>query len=203
MGEKQTVREATRDDLETLVGIFCDSFARDPQLNWMIPVPGLYPDYFRMVIEDIYLPRGVIHMDTQGRAAALWLPPGERFALSLHAPRLRLLVELTLRKGPVPLQRIHRQGALFARRHPRESHFYLQFIGVRRRHQNQGLGSTLLREGLRMCDAEELPAYLESSSRRSVPLYEHHGFTVIHKQALSKLGPTVWFMWREPGQGAG
>lgn len=200
MQKKPTIREATRDDLETLVGIFCDSFARDPQLTWMIPLPRLYPDYFRLVIEGIYLPRGLIHIDTEGRAAALWLPPGERPGLPGRLVRARMLVELTLSKGPAPLQRIHRQGALFARRHPRESHFYLQFIGVRQRHQGQGLGSALLREGTRLCDARELPAYLESSNSRSVPLYERHGFSVIHQQALAKSGPTVWFMWREPGQ---
>ena len=200
MQKKPTIREATRDDLKTLVGIFCDSFARDPQLNWMIPLPRLYPDFFRLVIEGIYLPRGLIHIDTEGRAAALWLPPGERPGLPGRLVRARMLVELTLSKGPAPLQRIHRQGALFARRHPREPHFYLQFIGVRQRYQGQGLGSALLREGTRLCDARELPAYLESSNSRSVPLYERHGFSVIHQQALAKSGPTVWFMWREPGQ---
>jgi ribosomal protein S18 acetylase RimI-like enzyme len=202
MQKQPAIREATRDDLDTLVGIFCDSFARDPQLNWMIPLPRLYPDFFRLVIEGVYLPRGRIHMDTEGRAAALWLPPGERPELPGRLERARMLAELTLSKGPAPLLRIHRQGALFARRHPREPHFYLQFIGVRHRCQGQGLGSALLREGTRLCDAQESPAYLESSNSRSVPLYERHGFSVIHQQPLAKNGPTVWFMWREPAERA-
>ena len=33
--------------------------------------------------------------------------------------------------------------------------------------------------GVRECDAQGLPAYLESSHPRNVPLYERHGFEVM------------------------
>jgi hypothetical protein len=36
----------------------------------------------------------------------------------------------------------------------------------------------LLKDALERCDAEEKLAYLEASSRRSVPLYQRHGFQV-------------------------
>ena len=42
-----------------------------------------------------------------------------------------------------------------------------------------GLGSALIKHGLRQCDAQGLPAYLESSHPRNVPLYERHGFRVV------------------------
>jgi hypothetical protein len=38
---------------------------------------------------------------------------------------------------------------------------------------------TLASYARRRCDEDHLPAYLESSNPRNVPLYERHGFTVI------------------------
>jgi GNAT superfamily N-acetyltransferase len=43
-------------------------------------------------------------------------------------------------------------------------------------HQGRGHGAALLRYALERCDREGLPAYLESSNSRNVPLYERHGF---------------------------
>ena len=60
------------------------------------------------------------------------------------------------------------------------------------------MGATLLKQGTRICDERGTPAYLESSNRLNVPLYQRHGFEVIHEQAVAKNGPKAWFMWREP-----
>jgi ribosomal protein S18 acetylase RimI-like enzyme len=45
--------------------------------------------------------------------------------------------------------------------------------------QCQGYGSALLRHMLVALDREQLPAYLEATSSRNVPLYERHGFEVL------------------------
>eukprot|EP01041_Mallomonas_annulata_P030478 gene30478-52615_t len=59
--------------------------------------------------------------------------------------------------------------------HPEEPHWYLSMIGVDPSHHGQGLGSALLKAGLQRCDADGLPAYLESSNPKNVPLYERFG----------------------------
>ncbi len=192
------IREATAEDLTLLVTTLSDSFASDPLLNWVMPAPRLYPDFFRLLISDVYLPRGIIHTEQEGRGAALWLPPGES---AEFPPRLALLsfaAKLTLRRGLLPLWRIHQQGALFERHHPGEPHYYLQFIGCRQADQGRGVGATLLKQGTRICDDQGMPAYLESSNSRNVPLYQRHGFEVIHQQRIGRGAPMAWFMWREP-----
>jgi len=63
-----------------------------------------------------------------------------------------------------------------ARVHPIEAHWYLPLVGVAPASQGQGLGSTLLGPILAACDVAGLSAYLEATSRRSVPLYSRHGF---------------------------
>jgi GNAT superfamily N-acetyltransferase len=192
------IRDGDQHDLPTLVETLSDSFAYDPMLNWVIPQPELYPKFFHSIIHHVFLPKGIVHMDDQGRGAALWLPPGEKYEIPPSLDMLTMVGKLLLSKGPAPLLRIHRQGGLFARQHPRDPHYYLQFIGARQRDQGKGIGSALLKQGTRLCDEEGMPAYLESSNILNVPLYERHGFEVIDKHNVPGGGPMAWFMWREP-----
>ena len=193
------IRDASAGDVEILVDTLSDSFSSDPIMNWVIPRPELYPDFFRLVVNDVYLPRGIAHLEAQGRGASLWLPPGEKFEIPPRLALLNIMARLVLRKGPGSLLRIHKQGTLFERYHPAEPHFYLQFIGCRSRDQGRGIGSALLKQGTRLCDEAGLPAYLESSNHLNVPLYQRHGFEVIHEQGLAAGGPRVWFMLRPAG----
>jgi GNAT superfamily N-acetyltransferase len=61
--------------------------------------------------------------------------------------------------------------------------------------QGKGVGSTLLAHELAQCDEQHLPACLESSNERNIPLYERFGCTV-----LTELGaggsPGLWPMLR-------
>jgi len=192
------IRNGNWDDLDTLADTLSDSFTNDPMLNWVIPRSQLYPEFFRLFIKEVYLPRGIVHMEDTGRGAALWLPPQERLQIPPRMTLVNLVLRLLLHKGPRPLWRIHRQGALFARHHPKDPHYYLQFIGCRQRDQGQGVGAALLKQGTKICDEQDMPAYLESSNSLNVPLYQRHGFEVIHEQAVTRDGPKAWFMWREP-----
>ena len=192
------IREATASDLDTLVDTLSDSFTNDPILNWIIPDDSLYPDFFRLIVEEVYLPGGLTHLETEGRGAALWLPPGVRFEIPPRWAMLSMISRLVLKRGPAPLARIRRQGRLFSQHHPREPHYYLQFIGCRQRDQGMGVGAALLKQGTRVCDEQGVPAYLESSNIRNVPLYQRHGFEVIAEADIPGDGPRAWFMWREP-----
>jgi len=183
---------------DTVAGILAAAFARDPVMNWVIPHAGLYRPFFDLLLRDVFLPRGTVQLEQAGRGAALWLPPGERFEVPPSAALLGLVLRLALRRGPRTLLRIREQGALFARQHPHAPHFHLLFIGCPPEHQGRGVGSTLLRAGTRLCDAARMPAYLESSNARNLPLYRGHGFEVVAAENLPEGGPRVWFMWREP-----
>lgn len=192
------VRAGTKDDVGNLVEILCDSFADDPMLNWVIPRRELYADYFALLVREVYLPRGLVHVDRHSRATALWLPPEQRLERAPLPALLRLGLRLLASEGLEPLWRLRQQGRVYARHLPREPHYYLQFIGCRRDSQGRGIGTTVLEHGTAVCDAHGMPAYLESSHARNVPLYERLGFEVRAQEALAPGGPTVWFMWREP-----
>ena len=60
------------------------------------------------------------------------------------------------------------------------------------------MGTQLLREVLDGVDTDNVPAHLESSNERNLPLYERNGFCVIGELQALAHGPTIWRMWREP-----
>lgn len=193
---------ASPDRLDTLVDTLSDAFEHDPVLNWIFPDSGLYPHLFRVILTGSALPRGLVHLEPAGRGAALWLPPGTPFELAPGAPLLQLVLRSLWRMGLAPLLRLRQQAGLFARHKPAAPHFHLQFIGCRQRDQGQGVGARLLKTGLQACDTQGMPAYLECSHARNLPLYERHGFETQADGRLPGGGPQVWFMWRQarPGQ---
>jgi ribosomal protein S18 acetylase RimI-like enzyme len=82
--------------------------------------------------------------------------------------------------------------------HPKEPHCYLQSIGVEPALQGRGLGKALLQPVLDRCDAEQVPAFLETVQERNLPPYRSRGFVEVSRAPLAGGGPLMYFMWREP-----
>lgn len=152
------------------------SFIADPVMRYIWPKPH---DYLRnyeplaMALAGRALELGTAHILGDGQAAALWLPPGaESDSDAIGA----LIQESVAEEKQAVLGQVVEEMARF---HIHEPHWYLAVIGVDPIHQGRGFGSALLKHGLQECDAQGLPAYLESSNPKNVPLYERHGFEVI------------------------
>lgn len=75
--------------------------------------------------------------------------------------------------------------------HPSEPHWYLPLLGVDPVYHGKGLGSAVLKHATSKFDNENVLAYLESSSRRNIPLYERHGFKVLGTIQVKKFLPIV------------
>ena len=80
---------------------------------------------------------------------------------------------------------------------PLTPHWYLAFIGTRVIDRGRGLASALIAAVTSRCDAEGLPAYLESSNLANVLLYERHGFRVTGEVVIPD-GSVIPLMWRDP-----
>src|SRR3989442_3137660 len=81
--------------------------------------------------------------------------------------------------------------------HPCEPHWYLPMIGIDPAKQGNGDGSALLKHALERCDGEGKLAYLESSSPKSVPLYQRHGFELLGTIQVGS-SPSMFPMLRKP-----
>ena len=80
--------------------------------------------------------------------------------------------------------------------HPSEPHWYLEGLG----RIPTGKGADRFGSPapvLGQCDADGLPAYLETQRESNVPFYRRHGFEVIGTKQLSNGAPNMWLMWRE------
>jgi len=134
---------------------------------------------------------GSAHYVDGYRGAALWLPP------DVH-PDEEALLTLLQRTVPAPLQQsLLAVFAQMERYHPQEPHWYLPLIGVDPARQSQGVGSALLQHALVTCDRDHLPAYLESTSPKSVPLYTRHGFELLGTIQVGS-SPPIFPMLRPP-----
>jgi ribosomal protein S18 acetylase RimI-like enzyme len=87
--------------------------------------------------------------------------------------------------------------AVIPEAHPTERHWYLAAVGTRPSHQGQGSGARLLAPALERCDADGVPAYLESSNDRNIAFYERLGFVATGRIQIPD-GPHLTPMWREP-----
>jgi len=205
-GGSEAVRAARRDEAARLGEVLADAFAEDPVFAWLIPPLAHGRDNrlrtFFTSMSRAYLRSGKpCYLAGDASAAALWAPPGA-WAMPLSqmiieaAPnglafRHRLLYAL---RTQLQIERLHAAHA--------RPHWYLGYLGTRHDRQGQGLGTQMLREVLVGRDTDGVPAYLESSNERNLPLYERNGFRVIGELPALGHGPVIWRMWREATGGS-
>jgi GNAT superfamily N-acetyltransferase len=201
-GRSQSVRPARRDEAALLGEVLADAFADDPVFAWLIP-PEVRGRDNRMRTFFTSMSRGYLrqgkpcYLTVDASAAALWAAPGA-WAMPLSQIMLEAVPSgLAFRHRLIRALRTQLQ---VERLHAAQSspHWYLGYLGTRRDLQGQGLGTQMLQEVLTGLDTGGVPAYLESSSERNLPLYERNGFRVIGELRALGHGPTIWRMWREP-----
>jgi ribosomal protein S18 acetylase RimI-like enzyme len=194
------IRKFTADDVPRIAKALARAFEDDPVMSWIF-----HPDSerlarleraFTLYMRRIWLAQEECYATDQLFGAAIWLPPGK---WHLGVPeQLRLLPSMIATIGR-NFPRLVTVLQMMEKKHPKEpAHYYLAVLGVEPELQGRGFGSTLMRPVLNRCDRERIPAYLESSKRRNVVLYERHGFRVVEELKLPKDGPPLWRMWREP-----
>lgn len=163
------------------------AFANDPAARWLYPEARQYLRHFpnfAWAFAGKAFEHGVAdHLECHS-AAALWLPPTVHPDDAAIGDVLEESVEEFRRLEVFSL--LEQMGAF----HPSEPHWYLPMIGVDPTEQGRGHGSALLRRGLARCDADGLPAYLESTNLRNVPLYEQFDFQVVG-QIKTRTSPVI------------
>ncbi|MDF3297943.1 GNAT family N-acetyltransferase [Streptomyces tropicalis] len=210
------IRTADEGDRELVVRLLDEAFQNDPVSSWVFPgADHRRATHHRLMaaFTDTVLAEGRIDLTEDGAGCALWLmvPAGDPSAApgpaasepgtggdgvegstAKEAARLRETVD-------PDNERVERIARLMAEAHPADrAHAYLWMIAVTPARQGEGVGAALVRHALDRCDGERLPAYLEASSARSVPLYERLGFAPTGHTLDLPDGPRMWPMWREP-----
>lgn len=195
-------RKAARADLDDLAALLTDAFMDDPVLHWTLREGSAYPAalrrYFDFALAEQCVPSDQMWLSGDGCATAIWLPPADLHVLETP-PRemLRLIPRFLPILGVSRLFRAKSLAMVMDAEHPHEPHWYLYFLGVASHAQGRGLGSAMMEATLPMVDAERLPAYLDNSNPRNIPLYERYGFRVVSEYRARDDAPPIWGMWRD------
>jgi ribosomal protein S18 acetylase RimI-like enzyme len=193
------IRKLNAGEVPRIAHALARAFEDDPVMTWIFRSDaerlGRLERMFTLFLRRIWLEHEECYTPAQLFGAALWLPPGKwhlgPLAQLRLVPSMIAVMGRSLPRGFSAIQTMEK-------RHPTEPpHYYLPVLGVEPEFQGRGFGSALLQPVLSRCDRDRISAYLESSKRRNVVLYERHGFRVVEELRL-KDGPPIWRMWREP-----
>jgi ribosomal protein S18 acetylase RimI-like enzyme len=199
MSQTPAVRRATASDVDAMAAQLALTFYDDPVIGHIFRnearrMEGLRT-YFSTQMRADYLPFGGCYTTDGYHGSAIWAPAGKPFLTGVRALTAMLPVfPYVVAHMATTLRLLN----LVEGMHPHEPHWYLATLGTAVELQGQGVGSALMQPVLEHCDAEGLPAYLESSKERNVPFYRRHGFEVVKEVPLPGGGPKLWTMWREP-----
>ena len=200
------VRELRPGDIPQVGAMLARAFAPDPTTEWLFPSPRgrarRLERWYRlnvMALQDAG--EGWVTDDLS--AAALWLPMG--VLRRGGRPHLWRQLGLNLRIGLALRTRL--PAALWVnlevhRRHPREPTWYLAALGTEPGLQGRGLGTAVLQPLLRRCDAERLPATLDTVTAEDVAFYQRRGFELVD-EVMRAGAPHFRIMRRPPGTAAG
>ena len=199
-------RHALAADLPALELALATAFCDDPMIMWVTGdddrahrITTTAAGFFRPTLAA-GLVRGhtytVDRADGQGLAGgSIWSAPDVR--IFHDAEGAAFVTAMVEHVGAEAMGRLGAIGELVGSHHPSaEPHFYLFVIGAAE--QGHGVGGRLLQPVLDRCDAQSLPAYLESSNARNVSFYERHGFQVQWEDRPAPDGPLFQGMWRPP-----
>jgi ribosomal protein S18 acetylase RimI-like enzyme len=197
-----TVRAATAADRAALAAALASAFSEDPLFSWMAgaaPNQTIEPRMRIMFGTFLKLDLGrrdhLVFTDEDGIGGAIWKHPNKwKMPTGDMVRALPAMLRALGAKTPRMV------GAITAieKVHPKEEHYYLEVLGTHQDRQSKGIGSAVIGHMLDRCDAEGLPAYLESSNPRNIPFYARHGFEPTREIDVGKGAPTVTAMWRNP-----
>ena len=187
------IKAAGDNDALGVIGVITLAFSSDPMARWSSPDPGTYLATFPSLAKAFggeAFAAGTAYFADGYAGAALWLPPGTH-------PDEQAMIELIEKMAPEAIRAdLYNIFELMDKFHPKEPHWYLPMIGVDPTRQGNGVGSSLMKHALEVCDRDNLIAYLESSNPRNISLYERYGFKVIG-EIQSGSSPVVRPMLRE------
>ncbi len=195
------VRPARRADAPAIADALASAFFADPVMVWAMPrarrrlieLRRLYAATARYEPIDATL----LAEDAAGQVVgvAVWWHRRGRRARPAWAE-----VPFALAAGRAlgtDRGRMVALGRAASRARPRVPHWYLQLLGVAAHTQRSGFGGALMRRQLVRCDADGMPAHLETTDE-NLEFYGQFGFRVTGEITIDRRAPMQYSLWREP-----
>ena len=192
------VRQVTLDDIPAASTTLAEAFHDDPIKCFLtgrdhVPVATSLP-FFRVFLK-MQVPHGLTFATPGFESVSVWAPPDHwKVPFSQIARNTPTFLKLYTWRFVPNLMVL----ADIERRHPKEPHYYLEFVGTSPAAQGTGMGTKVIAPMCAVADTEGVGLYLESSKESNVPFYARFGFEVRETLQHRRNGPTMWLMWRDP-----
>jgi len=192
------IRDAVDGDRVAVARMLGRAFADDPAMSYIFPNAAdrakRLPRLFALLFDSDAV--GMRLVSQGADAGSFWRPPGQAQVPTMAFVR-RLIPVLHALGAALP--RAMRLGDAVEAHFPAEPFWYLHIAGVDPARQGRGLGGASIRAGLARCDADGVPAYLETATEGNVGLYARLGFELTGPWSVPKGGPRFWSMMRPVG----
>jgi predicted GNAT family N-acyltransferase len=152
---------------------------------------------FRLLVGEFGCRFGAIDLAKHDSGAAVWIR-SDRLPQPNEEQCEQIKHKLQEVLGDRSTKRLLAINHVMEEHHPRTPHLYLYLIGVRRHRQRLGLGSQLMRAGLKMADTDQIPVFIETSSEHLVHFYRQFDFDVVDTYFVARGSPATWTMLRQP-----
>jgi GNAT superfamily N-acetyltransferase len=187
-------RRADAQDLEALTETLWLAFAEDPLWRWAFRNHAQLRPLWRMYVASA-LKHDWVWTVGDFAAVSVWIPPGRSELTPEEESRLPGLMQELLGARAAEVMKLF---DAFDAAHPHSPpHYYLTLLGTHPNRQGQGTGMALLAANLDLIDAEQAPAYLESSNPANESRYESVGFRPNGAFKTPDASHEISTMWRE------
>ena len=189
-----TITPTTLEEASIATNVIAEAFSADPTWTWAFPEHSERKKFWEMLIRNA-LRYPFVLRTANFEAVSVWIPPeGEELSPEDERNLPDFVHELAGARAGDVLGLLK----LFESNHPgHERHYYLSLLGTQNNSRGHGFGMELLRAGLARIDAEQMPAYLESSNPVNNHKYEALGFRPVATFRAPGNGPIVTGMWRD------
>lgn len=172
-------------DRQVIVDILSRSFDDNKSVNYIVKQDRERKERIRKLMEysyDVCKAFGEVYLTDDRKACALVVLPDEK-----KTTIRSILWDIQLITGCIGLGNVSkamsREGKI-KKLQPKESLYYLWFIGVEPDEQNKGIGSALLNQIIKDADIRQRTLCLETSTEKNLPWYQKFGLTIYNELDL-------------------
>jgi len=188
------IQKSTNADRARVMDTLLLGFSVDPIIRWLFPEPqeflANFPTLLQLFGGKAFENNAAYH--TNGFVCgALWLPP------NVHPDEDGIVKLLEEKLDGTLLRDAFSMFEQMDKFHPEDPCWHLAFIAVDPAQTGNGYGSKMLEHTLKVCDADDKLAYLESTNPANLTLYHRHGFELVG-EIQSGSSPVLYPMRREP-----
>lgn len=170
---------AKNSDKNKVVEILTNSFIDNKSIDYIIPNDSRRVSRIRELMAysfDMCMISGKVCLsdDEQG-CALISYPERKKMSLSVVFLEIKLIL---FSIGVKNISKALRREKIISSHYPQTPIYYLWFIGVHPKFQNNGVGQKLLKEVVADASSMNRPVFLETSTLKNIPWYQKFGFSI-------------------------